>query len=46
MIEEATAFTGPWTFVVHDTSRTVDAAGGRAYSQDECSSFDGGVAGY
>jgi parallel beta helix pectate lyase-like protein len=41
------SYTGPWTFVVHDTSRTVDAAGWRAepYSQDECSSFDGGTAG-
>ncbi|MFJ7210511.1 right-handed parallel beta-helix repeat-containing protein [Amycolatopsis sp. NPDC098790] len=41
------SYAGPWTFVVHDTSKTVDAAGWRAgpYSQDECSSFDGGIAG-
>ena len=34
-------------FVAHDTSKTVDAAGWRAapYSQDQCSSFDGGTAG-
>ena len=40
-------YAGPWAFVVHDTSRTVDAAGWRAepYSQDECSSFGGGPAG-
>ncbi|WP_328645866.1 right-handed parallel beta-helix repeat-containing protein [Amycolatopsis sp. NBC_00348] len=41
------SYAGPWTFVVHDTSRTVDPAGWRAgpYSQDACSSFDGGSAG-
>ena len=41
------SYAGPWTFVAHDTSRTVDPAGWRAgpYSQDACSSFDGGSAG-
>jgi hypothetical protein len=40
------SYAGPWTFVAHDTSRTVDPAGWRAgpYSQDACSSFDGGSA--
>ncbi|MBE8517667.1 right-handed parallel beta-helix repeat-containing protein [Amycolatopsis sp. H6(2020)] len=41
------SYSGPWTFVAHDTSRTVDAAGWQAkpYSQDACSSFGGGPAG-
>jgi hypothetical protein len=38
------SYAGPWSFVVHDTSRTVDARAWQAqpYGQDACSSFAGG----
>ncbi|MEC3976536.1 right-handed parallel beta-helix repeat-containing protein [Amycolatopsis sp. H20-H5] len=38
-------YSGPWTFVAHDTSRTLTAAQWQAapYSQDACSSFTGGT---
>ncbi|MGH3822432.1 MAG: right-handed parallel beta-helix repeat-containing protein, partial [Pseudonocardiaceae bacterium] len=38
------SYTGPWTFMAHDTGRTFDAAQWQSapYSQDTCSTFSGG----
>jgi parallel beta helix pectate lyase-like protein len=35
-------YAGPWTFMPHDVSQTLDATGWRAFGQDACSSFIGG----
>ncbi len=42
----ANSYSGPWTFMPFDTSRTLTAAQWQAspYSQDTCSSFTGGAA--
>lgn len=38
------SYAGPWTFMPHDTGRTLNAAQWQAepYRQDACSTFSGG----